>query len=278
MMALAASNPVTAAVLAVLAIDAATGGTIGGGIQHAWDTLTGNGHYVQSKGYANLSFDAGGNSLGNKLVDYGHGFNPQNMVESAQAKEFAGNLAWWYGDMATNLGLDRKATTFGFSLNDTGSAVIVGGLMGGNMYISPEVMPGDYHDAARHAVYQALLGSAYNGDQMATLQGLFPGFANGGLFGGGMRLVGERGPELEITGPSRIFDAQTTASMLRSGGASNDELVTEMRLLREAFEQQGDMHVTVVTESGRVIAQETINQIRERSAKGELVIYATGVK
>lgn len=58
-------------------------------------------------------------------------------------------------------------------------------------------------------------------------------FADGGNFGGGLRMVGERGPELELTGPSRIFDAQTTASMLRSGGASDSELAAELRLLRE---------------------------------------------
>ena len=65
-----------------------------------------------------------------------------------------------------------------------------------------------------------------------------PAFASGTeYFGGGLRLVGERGPELEVTGPSRIFDAQTTASMLRSGGASNDEVIAELRLVREALER-----------------------------------------
>lgn len=49
---------------------------------------------------------------------------------------------------------------------------------------------------------------------------------------GGLRIVGENGPELEATGPSRIFDAATTASMLRSGGASNDEVVAELRAMR----------------------------------------------
>lgn len=63
-----------------------------------------------------------------------------------------------------------------------------------------------------------------------------PSFGSGGDFYGGIRLVGERGPELELTGPSRIFDAPTTASMLRSGGASNDELIAEMRLLRAAVD------------------------------------------
>jgi hypothetical protein len=67
-----------------------------------------------------------------------------------------------------------------------------------------------------------------------TKQYGIPAFASGtDYFGGGVRLVGERGPELEVTGPSRIFDAQTTASMLRSGGASNDEVVTELATMRQ---------------------------------------------
>ncbi len=46
-----------------------------------------------------------------------------------------------------------------------------------------------------------------------------PKFATGGDFGGGMRLVGERGPELEVTGASRIFNANQTKDIL-SGGKS----------------------------------------------------------
>ena len=41
-----------------------------------------------------------------------------------------------------------------------------------------------------------------------------PGFAGGGLHSGGLRMVGERGPELEITGPSRIVSNSEARSML----------------------------------------------------------------
>ncbi|MCK2124306.1 tape measure protein [Pseudomonas sp. PNPG3] len=57
-----------------------------------------------------------------------------------------------------------------------------------------------------------------------------PGFASGGLFSGGARVVGERGPELEVTGPSRIYNASQTAAML--GGGQNDETAAEIRELR----------------------------------------------
>lgn len=58
-----------------------------------------------------------------------------------------------------------------------------------------------------------------------------PAFASGGSFGGGLRIVGENGPELEATGPSRIFTASQTRSIL-SGGSNNDVL-QELRAMRQ---------------------------------------------
>ena len=55
----------------------------------------------------------------------------------------------------------------------------------------------------------------------------FFGFATGGDHTGGLRMVGERGPELEATGPSRIFSNKQTSKMF-----SNPELVEEIRGLR----------------------------------------------
>ncbi|MCZ8074633.1 MAG: hypothetical protein O9341_10930, partial [Paucibacter sp.] len=47
-----------------------------------------------------------------------------------------------------------------------------------------------------------------------------PGFASGGDHGGGWRIVGERGPELEATGAARIFNAAQTAQILGGGGGA----------------------------------------------------------
>jgi hypothetical protein len=58
-----------------------------------------------------------------------------------------------------------------------------------------------------------------------------PGFASGGLHSGGLRLVGENGPELEVTGPSRIYNASQTAAMLGGGG----DAAAEVRGLRADF-------------------------------------------
>ena len=53
---------------------------------------------------------------------------------------------------------------------------------------------------------------------VATLKGEpIPGFASGGMHLGGLRIVGENGPELEATGPSRIWNAQQMANALGGG-------------------------------------------------------------
>ena len=44
--------------------------------------------------------------------------------------------------------------------------------------------------------------------------GSLPGYAAGGTHQGGLRIVGERGPELEATGPARIWTADQTRTML----------------------------------------------------------------
>ncbi|TWA73935.1 hypothetical protein FBZ83_1262 [Azospirillum brasilense] len=81
-----------------------------------------------------------------------------------------------------------------------------------------------------------------------------PGFATGGDHLGGLRIVGERGPELEWTGPSRIFSADQTRQILagataqaapqvtvnvdmlpvmRAVSQSTNEVVSELRRLRQ---------------------------------------------
>ena len=64
----------------------------------------------------------------------------------------------------------------------------------------------------------------------------YPAFANGGYHSGGMRLVGENGPEIEVTGASRIYNAADTANLLRGGGANNTEVVAELRALAARLE------------------------------------------
>ncbi|MEP6587510.1 MAG: phage tail length tape measure family protein [Polaromonas sp.] len=77
----------------------------------------------------------------------------------------------------------------------------------------------DQTTAGLRAVVAALTGQA------------IPAFASGGYHAGGLRLVGENGPEIEATGSSRIWNASDTRAMLSGGG--NDEMIQELRALRQ---------------------------------------------
>lgn len=115
----------------------------------------------------------------------------------------------------------------------------------------------DNNVALLRAVYQTVLGRDLDGNGLASWSAALangsvtydklaeaiaisgrangetiriPGFASGGNFGGGLRLVGERGPELEVTGPSRIYSANQTAAML--SGGQGESTATEVRELR----------------------------------------------
>ena len=65
-----------------------------------------------------------------------------------------------------------------------------------------------------------------------------PSYAAGGMHAGGLRLVGERGPELEATGPSRIWNQQQLAQAFSGGGGGggNAEMAAEIRSLRQSNE------------------------------------------
>jgi tape measure domain-containing protein len=52
-----------------------------------------------------------------------------------------------------------------------------------------------------------------------NFNGKIPKFASGGYHKGGIRLVGEDGPELEVTGASRIINASDTRSLLKEAAA-----------------------------------------------------------
>lgn len=75
----------------------------------------------------------------------------------------------------------------------------------------------------------------------------FPHFAGGGDHLGGLRLVGEYGPELEATGPSRIFNADQTREIL--SGSRADMAGVEKRL--DAMNEKLSMVIAVMAEGAR---------------------------
>jgi hypothetical protein len=67
-----------------------------------------------------------------------------------------------------------------------------------------------------------------------------PGYASGGDFAGGWRIVGENGPELEATGSARIFNAHRTQSIFSGLGVPQEDnaaVVEELRLVRAELQQ-----------------------------------------
>jgi hypothetical protein len=79
------------------------------------------------------------------------------------------------------------------------------------------ISPADFSNSFSSAVSEYIKTNP--SDPVSTYVKEIRGFANGGYHTGGIRLVGERGPELEVTGPARIFNAQQTADMLRASAA-----------------------------------------------------------
>jgi len=63
--------------------------------------------------------------------------------------------------------------------------------------------------------------------------GELPAFASGGSFSGGLRIVGEEGPELEMTGPSHIVNASKTEAFM----SSNAALLAEIKKLNAKIDR-----------------------------------------
>ena len=82
---------------------------------------------------------------------------------------------------------------------------------------------------------------------LVTSLGGVPAFALGGLHTGGMRLVGERGPELEVTGPARYWSAADTTAMLGNSQRREELLAAEIRALRAELQGlRAEARVTAV--------------------------------
>lgn len=105
--------------------------------------------------------------------------------------------------------LEAAARGWGDEFTNTFADMVVDG-----KFRFRELIDSIIRDLTRVVIFQSITKPLFAGLGI-------PGFAGGGFFGGGLRLVGEQGPELEATGPARIWDANKTQEMLsRSSGAS----------------------------------------------------------
>lgn len=128
----------------------------------------------------------------------------------------------------------------------------VDGLAGGLDFVRDAVAAGDALGLAQAAIaagvpssdLSTLLGlsgvdiSAAEISAWAVSQGL-PAFAGGGFHSGGLRLVGEKGPEIEATGAARIWNADQTRNMLGGGGDSDEEVLAALAGIQASLNNLG---------------------------------------
>lgn len=97
-----------------------------------------------------------------------------------------------------------------------------------------------------------MLGNLFSGwgnslfnSGLSGIMGSFgiPGFATGGYHKGGLRIVGENGPEIEATGPARYFSASKTRDMM-GGGMGSAQITVNVE------GANGDQHVIELVRQG----------------------------
>ncbi|VDS09301.1 hypothetical protein PARHAE_02499 [Paracoccus haematequi] len=92
-------------------------------------------------------------------------------------------------------------------------------------------------EIAKTQMIKGIMGLPGMGGIASSIGGLLvPGFASGGDHMGGLRIVGEKGPELEATGPARIWSADQTRNLL--AGRQGSSAIADKA-------QSVDVHVTV---------------------------------
>ena len=148
-----------------------------------------------------------------EVMGSGSAYNTLANTSIARAETVAGQLE---STAPTNYAADSLAMLGSI---DASLAALDASSVTAERLISDTIKAGtDKTATGLNAIVQALTGRT------------IPGYALGGDFAGGLRIVGENGPELEATGPSRIFNATQTRGMLQGNGSG--DMVLELRALR----------------------------------------------
>lgn len=96
-----------------------------------------------------------------------------------------------------------------------------------------------------------------------------PHFVNGGNHRGGIRMVGENGPEIEITGPSRIYNTQQTQQLLsglQGGGNDNGEVRQSIDALRRTVYDIGRQQIVLMQNMERLARKQDAIGIKQRES------------
>lgn len=119
-----------------------------------------------------------------------------------------------------------------------------------------------------HAIYSAAVQHGISSVALDSMMGWpsgtalgwakangMPAFADGGMHAGGLRMVGERGWEIEATGPARIWNQQQLGQALQ-GGNNSGEVVAELRLLRRQVGRLETELGEIKTSNGQMAGQQ----------------------
>ncbi len=128
-------------------------------------------------------------------------------------------------------------------------------MMPGNWYALEAEQKIAWINAQRVSVEELKQFGTSPADIAWMLNNGYKGFANGGMHMGGLRLVGERGPELEVTGPARYWSFNDTQAMLSDPKRREEVLSAEIRELRAENAAQA---------RGLVQMQARMNKVLER--------------
>lgn len=104
----------------------------------------------------------------------------------------------------------------------------------------------------------------------------FPGsFATGGKHKGGARIVGEKGPELEVTDPSQIFDAQSTSQILRNMNAPINNQISVINPPKALNDNnQKTIDLTILVQEMKNVKDEIISLRKMQQAGTQMVVGA----
>jgi hypothetical protein len=114
---------------------------------------------------------------------------------------------------------------------------------------------GQGHNSAIMDIQAAILKGIAVSDASYAKAGIsrIPGYADGGMFPGGWRVVGERGPELELTGPSRIVSNRQ--SLIDSGAivAVLERLHAEVAELKKSNKKMENILIRVTRDGNSLL-------------------------
>lgn len=178
------------------------------------------------------------------------GMNADQLVKSTYKAVLgrdadAAGLNYWKGQLSSGaVSSNDLASAIRGSANQNGELIR-------NLY---QQILGRAPDAAGMSYWQNAVASGSVTDLIAAFKaaaksaGEIPGFARGGSFEGGARIVGENGPELEVTGPSRIYSHSETKNMFSS---NNADLVAEVRALRQEIANQTNLQSQITRNTAK---------------------------